>query len=45
MVHSDYDERHANDDDPNLGAKVIIVGLICAFGLWGLAGFVIASLF
>jgi hypothetical protein len=44
MVHSDYHGLHNRDVDPKLRAKVIIIGVICALALWGIAGFVAVSL-
>ena len=44
MVHPDYSERDAYDADRKLRAKVIIIGVMCAIALWGIAAFVAVSL-
>jgi hypothetical protein len=45
MVHSDYHGLHNRDVDLKLRAKVVIIGVICALGLWGIAGFMAVSFF
>jgi hypothetical protein len=44
MVHSDFHEHQDDDLDPKLRAKVLIIGVLLALGLWGVAGFAVASL-